>query len=92
MLTQPQYLLGTAVVFFATYLYGSEERPRPPPIVIADYEKTTIGGEPSYFDLQSAPLKAKNSIRGDALTTSRPGTPTYERRNFSGSAASKREE
>ncbi|GAB7350483.1 hypothetical protein MBLNU459_g1077t2 [Dothideomycetes sp. NU459] len=66
------YLLGTAVVFFATYLYSTDTHPRAPPIVIADYEKTTIGGEPSYFDLQSAPLKAKVPTRGEALTTSRP--------------------
>ncbi|KAF2468631.1 uncharacterized protein BDR25DRAFT_394820 [Lindgomyces ingoldianus] len=36
------YLIGTCVVLFATYLYTSQDRIRPPPIRIADYEKTTI--------------------------------------------------
>ena len=54
--------------------------------MIAEYEKTAVGGEPSYFDIPSTSLKSiKSPIRGEAMTTSRPGTPTYERRHVSGS-------
>ncbi|KAF2193463.1 nucleotide-sugar transporter [Zopfia rhizophila CBS 207.26] len=77
------YLIGTSVVLFATYLYTNQDRARPPPIRIADYEKTTIDGNPSYFDLEraSAPL-AKSPLRTEALSTSRPGTPSVERHHF----------
>ena len=35
--------------------------------------------EPSYFDLEAVVAPAKSPLRGEALSTSRPGTPTYER-------------
>ncbi|KAF2488472.1 nucleotide-sugar transporter [Lophium mytilinum] len=78
------YLLGTSVVLFATWLYSSNDRMRPPPIRIADYEKTTIDGNPSYFDLERAPASsiAKSPLRSEGLSTSRPGTPTVERHHF----------
>lgn len=78
-----QYIFGTAVVLFATYLYSNEDRPLSAPTVsIADYEKTTIDGEPGYFDLEkpNAGLKAKAPLRSEALSSSRPSTPTLERK------------
>ncbi|OCL09193.1 hypothetical protein AOQ84DRAFT_317365 [Glonium stellatum] len=84
------YVIGTSIVLFSTYLYSSQDRLRPPPIRIADYEKTTIDGNPSYFDLErtAAPL-AKSPLRAEALTTSRPGTPTIERHHFRGNSERK---
>jgi len=75
------YLLGTATVLAATYLYNSpstEERKkmRPPPISVSQYEK----GTGSYFDLEAVATAGKSPLRSDALSTSRPGTPTYERK------------
>ncbi|ORY12867.1 nucleotide-sugar transporter-domain-containing protein [Clohesyomyces aquaticus] len=76
----PSYLIGTMVVLFATYLYTNQDRVRPPPIRIADYEKTTIDGNPSYFDLEPTGRLAKSpALRSGALSTSRPSTPTVER-------------
>ena len=75
---------------FSTYLYAGQDRLRPPPIRIVDYEKTTIDGNPSYFDLErtSAPL-TKSPLRAEALTTSRPETPTVERHHFRGNSERK---
>ncbi len=72
-------------MLLATYLYSSQDRLRPPPIRIVEYEKTTVGGDPSYFDLEPSPaLKPRTpGLRGsEALTTSRPGTPNLERKQF----------
>ena len=66
------------MVLFATYLYSSDEKSKSPPIRIAEYEKTTIGGSPSYFDERPASLSTP-TMKNDALSTSRPGTPTVER-------------
>ncbi|KAF2003592.1 nucleotide-sugar transporter [Amniculicola lignicola CBS 123094] len=78
------YIIGTSVVLFATYLYSSGDRKRtPPPVRIADYEKTTIDGNPSYFDSDRGHgALAKSPLRTEALSTSRPGTPTLERKQF----------
>jgi len=46
--------------------------------MIVDYEKTTVGGQESYFDVR--PLEQKTTRLGEALSTSRPGTPGFERR------------
>ena len=78
-----QYLLGTAVVLFATYLYNNapaDGKPKPPQIRVPDMEKRN---EPSYFDLESVVAPARSPLRNDALSTSRPGTPSYERRPHS---------
>lgn len=77
-----QYLIGTTIVLYATYLYSSQDRSRAPSIRIADYEKTTIAGDPSYFNDESTPVLSKGSLKAEALSTSRPGTPTVERHNF----------
>lgn len=74
-----QYVLGTAVVLCAIYLYNltpDDARPRPPQIRVPDEEKN----DASYFDLESVVAPARSPLRSDALTTSRPGTPSYERR------------
>ncbi|KAI9714438.1 MAG: hypothetical protein M1820_000399 [Bogoriella megaspora] len=77
------YLIGTSIVLAATYLYNSKsERSRPPPIRIADYEKTTITGTPSYYDEPTATMPKSPLLKGEAHSTSRPGTPTAERRFF----------
>ncbi|TKA71093.1 hypothetical protein B0A55_08342 [Friedmanniomyces simplex] len=73
------YLLGTSIVLVATYLYNTapDDKARPPPIYITD-EKS---GEPSYFDLESVTTAGKSPLRNEGLSTSRPSTPTYERRS-----------
>lgn len=73
-----QYVVGTAVVLAATYIYSSETSRSPvPPITIVDYEKTTVGENQSYFDVQ--PLDQKTTRPGEALSTSRPNTPGERR-------------
>ncbi|KAF2857666.1 hypothetical protein K470DRAFT_266674 [Piedraia hortae CBS 480.64] len=73
------YLVGTATVIGATYLYNSDSgTSRPPSINVINYEKSN---EPAYFDIDaiSAPIKSP-SLRGEAISTSTPTTPTFERR------------
>ncbi|KAI7005818.1 P-loop containing nucleoside triphosphate hydrolase protein, partial [Hortaea werneckii] len=69
------YLLGTATVVGATYLYNADpdHRGRPPPISVTSYNEKN--NEPGYFDLESVPTPARTPIRGDGLSTSRPTTP-----------------
>jgi UDP-sugar transporter A1/2/3 len=75
-----QFVIGTAIVLFATYLYSGPERKRnrPPPINIASYEKTTIDNgytpreEESSFRLPLYPLE---NIKSAGLSTSRPSSP-----------------
>ncbi|AEO63848.1 uncharacterized protein THITE_2109446 [Thermothielavioides terrestris NRRL 8126] len=72
------FVLGTALVLAATYLYSLPERKRarPPPINIVSYEKTTVEGTPRYIDqdrlMVNNPLDA---ARGAGLSTSRPSSP-----------------
>jgi len=83
-----QYLIGTSIVLLATYMYTHQDRRRPPPIRIAEYEKTTIDGNPSYFDFERAPSPlAKAPHKAEALSTSTPGTPTVERQHLRVSSA-----
>lgn len=78
-----QYLLGTAIVLGATYLYSTAETSssspmRPPPINVSEYGRS---GEKSYFDLESVASVNRSPLpRGEAFTSSRPGTPSFERR------------
>lgn len=76
------YLVGTSVVLFATYLYSKADHTRTTPLRIADYEKTTIDGNPLYFDTERAGSMAITPPRAGGLSTSRPGTPTSERHHF----------
>ncbi|KAL1588961.1 hypothetical protein WHR41_02526 [Cladosporium halotolerans] len=77
------YLVGTATVLGATYLYStgtprSSNTMRPPPINVSEYKRD---GEKSYFDLESVASVNRSPLpRGEAFSTSRPGTPTFERR------------
>jgi UDP-sugar transporter A1/2/3 len=78
-----QYLLGTATVLGATYLYSTAETRasntlRPPPINVSEYRRS---GEKSYFDLESIASVNRSPLpRGEAFSSSRPSTPSYERR------------
>ena len=71
-----QFLTGTSVVIFATYLYNSaHERASPPPIQIHNYEKTTIDEQELRENdpplrLPTTPLKGS-----EGLSSSRPGSP-----------------
>ncbi|KAB8296776.1 hypothetical protein EYC80_002193 [Monilinia laxa] len=78
------FILGTSIVLFATWLYSGPERKRnrPPPINIASYEKTTIdnGFTPKYEEDRSSltldPLSGlKGPGAGASLSTSRPSSP-----------------
>ena len=79
-----QFVVGTAVVIFATYLYSETERKRtrPSPINIASYEKTTIdnGYTPKYEEERSrvqipVVLDPLGDVKTAGLSTSRPGSP-----------------
>lgn len=75
----------------ATYLYSSsppDKKLRPPPISVSEYEKST---QPSYFDLESVGGVVKSPMR-DALSTSRPATPAYERRPHTDFRSMKRDQ
>ncbi|PNS21170.1 UDP-galactose transporter [Sphaceloma murrayae] len=80
-----QYLLGTAIVLSATYLYTlPDSSQRPPPISIAEYEKSSaFRSQASYFDLEKTNSSKLDTPRVLGLTSSRPNTPTYERRHAS---------
>ncbi|KAI1362287.1 nucleotide-sugar transporter-domain-containing protein [Xylaria arbuscula] len=72
------FLLGTTFVLLATYLYtGPERKGRPPPINIANYEKTTIDPmltPKSSSDRLSVP-NPMDGVRSLGLSTSRPSSP-----------------
>ena len=77
-----QFIFGTAVVIFATYLYSGSghSRKRPPPINIVNYEKTTIdNGYTPKGDDESKQLGSKlptmESLKSAGLSTSRPSSP-----------------
>jgi UDP-sugar transporter A1/2/3 len=78
-----QFLLGTALVIFSTYLYSGQEgkRNRPPPINIVNYEKTTIdnGYTPRFEEdkqLTATPdLRPLEALKSAGLSTSRPSSP-----------------
>lgn len=75
-----QYLAGTTVVLLATYLYNAGvdgEQPKAPEIRMPASEKGKEQG--SYFALAPAATPSKPALRGEALSTSRPTTPTVER-------------
>lgn len=44
-----QYLLGTSVVLFSTYLYTKPDRSSAEPTRVADFEKTAVGGDSDYY-------------------------------------------
>ncbi|CZS98922.1 hypothetical protein WAI453_008471 [Rhynchosporium graminicola] len=73
------FLIGTAVVIFATYLYSSADRTRgrPPPINIASYEKTTIddGYTPRFEESKMLSVEPLENLKQAALSTSRPSSP-----------------
>ncbi|KAE8451601.1 hypothetical protein EG329_003674 [Mollisiaceae sp. DMI_Dod_QoI] len=74
------FIAGTALVIYATYLYSGQEkrRNRPPPINIASYEKTTIdnGYTPRFEeDKSSLTLDPLESLKAAGLSTSRPSSP-----------------
>ncbi|TVY85934.1 UDP-galactose transporter [Lachnellula willkommii] len=74
-----QFLFGTAIVMFATYLYSGQERKRnrPPPINIASFDKTTIdnGFTPRYEEDKRLTMAPLESIKSAGLSTSRPSSP-----------------
>lgn len=69
LLTREQFIVGTSIVLYATYLYNSEDqRNRPPVIKLSENEKTLI--DRSFaIKLPSTPLKET------ALSTSTPNSP-----------------
>ncbi|KAL6717497.1 UDP-galactose transporter Gms1 [Lecanora helva] len=70
------FLIGTSIVIFSTYLYNSsiERALRPPPIRIHDYEKTTI--DKSYSKEKGHAQKLPTTpLKDEALSSSRPGSP-----------------
>ncbi|PPJ50365.1 hypothetical protein CBER1_05923 [Cercospora berteroae] len=83
--TSMLFLLGTIITLAAAFAYQSapnEKQLRPPPINVSQYEKSQ---SPGYFDLESVSTASKSPLRDsmrDGLSTSRPGTPSGERRLF----------
>ncbi|KAK4034833.1 nucleotide-sugar transporter-domain-containing protein [Parachaetomium inaequale] len=83
------FILGTALVLAATYMYSLPERKRarPPPITIASYEKTTVvEGTPRLLVADQDRLNPLDSVPAAGLSTSRPASPLL----FHGRAASAR--
>ena len=76
-----KFIIGTSIVLFATYLYNSglhgnksERAPRPGPIQIHDYEKTTIDKQRSKENL--GPLRLPYTpLKSSGLSSSRPNSP-----------------
>lgn len=71
-----QFLIGTSIVIFSTYLYnnGHDKSPRPPPIQIHNFEKTTID-KPRLRE-NDPPLKLPTTpVKNEGLSSSRPGSP-----------------
>lgn len=81
-----QFLLGTAMVLGATYLYSGPDRKRgrPPPISIVNYEKTTVDNTPKYVDEAKLNVDPMDSARGRnfgvglGISTSRPSSPMVQ--------------
>ncbi|KAK3381088.1 nucleotide-sugar transporter-domain-containing protein [Podospora didyma] len=71
------FVLGTGLVIAATYLYTlpDRKRPRPSPISIVSYEKTTIDSTPSYLDVKKTHLDPMDAARSIASSSSRPNSP-----------------
>ncbi|KAF2754879.1 hypothetical protein EJ05DRAFT_533103 [Pseudovirgaria hyperparasitica] len=56
------FVLGTAIVLFATYMYSSEDMSRASQkLSIAPYEKTTIEGDPNFFEQERSLLSPSRS-------------------------------
>lgn len=73
-----QFVLGTSLVLFSTWLYSGPDRKRgrPPPISIVSYEKTVINAStPSLQSSESKLLNPMDSAHSLGLSTSRPSTP-----------------
>lgn len=74
----PQFILGTALVIFSTWLYSGPDRKRgrPPPISIVGYEKTVIASTPRLQSPEDTKLlNPMDSASSLGLSTSRPSTP-----------------
>ncbi|KAI1436470.1 UDP-galactose transporter [Xylaria sp. CBS 124048] len=83
----PTFILGTALVFLATYLYAASpgrQRQRLPPISIVNYEKTTVDvvSTPQSSSRLGVPGQLDN-VKSLGLSTSRPSSPL--RYSFRGS-------
>ncbi|KAL8939030.1 MAG: hypothetical protein Q9216_003579 [Gyalolechia sp. 2 TL-2023] len=69
------FMIGTSVVLFATYLYNKHDgRSRPAPLRIHEYEKTTI--DPKSSGGRSTPIKyPATPLRREGRSSSRPSSP-----------------
>ncbi|KAI9811216.1 MAG: hypothetical protein M1827_005548 [Pycnora praestabilis] len=87
------FIVGTAIVMFSTYLYNNQDRLQPPPIRIANYEKTTIGDESAHHEAHSNSLLA-SPFENEGRSTSRPSSPMrhHSRVGSSRGKATKRDE
>ncbi|KAF2130634.1 hypothetical protein P153DRAFT_288291 [Dothidotthia symphoricarpi CBS 119687] len=75
----PSFFIGTSVVLFATYLYSKPEQSALlGSTKIFDFEKTMVDRSPQYDDARRSSVKSH--LRGDSGGSSRPGTPTVERK------------
>jgi hypothetical protein len=85
-----QFVVGTLVVLFATYLYGSKQqtvKPRPPYIHIHNYENSTMDRNQDRSErndvsiqLPSTPLQSEGG-----MATSTPVSPNRHKRKGEGS-------
>lgn len=93
-LTCFQFILGTVMVLFATWLYSGPDRKRgrPAPIHIVNFEKTVIAKTPRISSPNTtAGLLNPLDSAGLGLSTSRPATPLRHHSRV-GSARGKRDE
>ncbi|KAJ9144067.1 UDP-galactose transporter [Pleurostoma richardsiae] len=71
------FVIGTAMVLFATWLYSGPDRKRgrPPPIRIASYENIIVDSTPKIVEERKLNLDPLDSAHSLGVSTSRPATP-----------------
>lgn len=77
-----QFMLGTAIVLSATYIYSVSEktRQRPPPIQIENHEKMNGEKSPTEARDMSIMMPKTPLANEGSITSSRPGSPSRKKR------------
>ena len=80
---QLQFLIGTLIVLIATWIYNSEETRllQAPTISVQEDEKAALNSTARLNEMSIQIPKTPLLQEEAALATSRPGTPSYKKRN-----------